>query len=137
MIIKCLKITREDGIIIPWNGKETVGKYYQVIEIDMSKDDLRFRILPDDGGHPILAHAKNYKVITYILPKNWILWQYSEYSFCFGPERWVNCNLWDLSFWSSWDDSEPEALKVYEEEMKIILETDNLNDYQDPQFINR
>ena len=137
MIVKCLKIFHGDREEVKKDTFETVGKCYQVLEISVSSDQMYFRIVPDQGGHPILVAAKYYQVITHTIPKNWILWQYREYSFCFGPEKWGNCTLWGESFWSSWDDCEPEALKIYEEEMKIILETENLNDYQDPQFINR
>ena len=139
MIVKCLRIYNEhQNIILPTKQTsfESVGKCYQVLEFISNKKGTVLRIIPDCKGHPVLVRACDYEILSNKIPRNWSIYQYSESFFIFGPERWINSEKWEVSFWSDWDDNCPKALQCYEEEMKIIQQTDNLLDFQAPQFLD-
>ena len=139
MIVKCLRIYNEHEKKIMTTKKtecETVGKCYQVLEFRCDGQETFLRIIPDCKGHPILVRACDYEVLSNKIPKNWLISQDYELDFIFGSERWINSEKWEVSFWYDWDENCPKALQCYEEEMKIIQQTDNLLDFQASQFLD-
>lgn len=132
MIIKCLKIYNENTHEYEnktHNGFITVGKLYQVLEVYFRESETLYRIIPDDagiGGHPILVRSSEFEIISGKIPPNWGFIERRPGSMLVGPEKWIHHQYWQDSFWEDWDNSLPEALRCYEEGLKIIKDSDPL-----------
>lgn len=115
---------------------ETVGKKYHVLELYFRHDETQFRIIPDDttladkfSSHPILVTDKDFKLVSGVIPQNWEIAMRESRRYTLGPRKWIDNELWIDSFWEDWDNSLPDALKCYEEELAIIESTEDLADY--------
>jgi hypothetical protein len=135
MIVKCLRIYSSGlskVLKINRTDKQTVGKTYQVLEIYTDKDGTLYRVIPDDNVicDSMLVRACDFEIVEHHLPKNWVVRDFGEGCLTFGPKRWLYFEGWDESFWQDFSNSTKSALECYEEELKIIQATDNLDDYQ-------
>lgn len=132
MIVKCLKLfnvnTREYENK-SHNGFITVGMLYQVLEVYFRESETLYRIIPDKagiGGHPTLVRNNEFEMVSGKIPPNWAFIQRRPGPMLAGPEKWIDHQHWQDSFWEDWDNSLPEALRCYEEELKIIKDSDPL-----------
>jgi len=134
MIVKCLKIYNIglDKIVDKKrNSFITVGNLYQVLEVYFRKKEINFRIIPDDASkigieHPILVRANEFEVVSGKIPPNWVMYRGGEEFFKLSPEKWTKFEEWQESFWEDFGNSIPEALRCYEQELKVIQEFEPL-----------
>lgn len=134
MIIKCLAIYdshKKEITNKPFSGFITVNRLYQALEIDVGTTGIKYRIIQDGGkvfDHPILVRANEFEVVSGKIPPNWEMVRNGENYFTFGPERWIKDEYWQDSFWEDWDNGSDAAIECYKEELKIIFDSDPLED---------
>ncbi len=131
MIVKCTMLHNsytgkyEDGCT---NEYLTKGAHYNVLEIIFQHSTIEYRVLSDDNGirhFPILVNAKDFEMVSPILPSNWIMFNRADgNSSTIGPAKWLDNSLWKYSFWQEYDDATPRTLQCYKEEVMTIIKTD-------------
>ena len=139
MIIKCLAIYSDgEEKYIQRDSFLTIGKLYHVLEIYCLGEDVRYRVISDDASsdaytgaitHPILVRAQDFEIVSNTLPGNWGVKVTNTNRHRFGPEKWINNDYWEHSFWEDFGNSVLEALQCYKDELKVIMSTDSLDDF--------
>lgn len=103
------------------NHSLTIDKEYIVLEISFINKSVKLRLICDTGT-PAIFDLNLFQVTSSKIPSNWVI-KFEEEYIKLSPEKWINNDLWQYSFWESYfDDGEEElkAIKVFEEEKKII-----------------
>ena len=127
MIVKCKAIynqnTKEYLEINPFNSF-IVGYHYNVLEVEISKNGISYRINTDRSGLlscsiPVLA--KDFEIVSTNIPENWILDK--EFA-SLSPQKWNNISLWEESFWQDYFEDLPKAISCYRDEIKTIVAAD-------------
>lgn len=120
MKVKCVNIYNE-------NEKKyhdtsywlTIGKEYTILEIFIgSNNKTYYRLIGDNpDGLPNLENALQFELITGKIPSNWVVSQPNPDVIVFSPQLWLDPDFWDQCF-----DRDPEALKIFAKEAKIIYQ---------------
>jgi len=122
MKVECVSITdAKSGEAIEKNSWLTVGKTYQVLSVFMSDNDpVEYRLISDDGRTPGMYKAIQFKVVSGVLPSNWIANYEAEAYFELAPKTWA-----EPGFWGNYFDGDPDAIKQFEAEKEVIAKLDS------------
>ena len=127
MIVKCKAIynqnTNEYLETDPLN--DLIKSYhYNVLEIEISKDGISYRINTDRDGlasSSIQVLSKDFEIVSTNIPENWVLDK--EFA-SLSPQKWNEISLWEESFWQDYAEDLPKALSCYRDEIKTIVAAD-------------
>lgn len=111
------------GLSDPATGKPvrksaslTVGKVYQVLCVFMEeKGPVKYRLIRDDGHTAALYESSHFKVVSGVLPSNWVAHYQADAFFELAPKTWVK-----RGFWENYFDGDSTAIKQFNEEKEII-----------------
>ncbi|MFG2930257.1 hypothetical protein [Streptomyces achromogenes] len=95
------------------------GTEYIVLEVFFSGGgDSFFRIDFTQGEDSALFNSEAFVVTSPRIPENWMMFPSGGRSFTLCPESWSR-----PGFWESYYDHDPQALALYEEERRAIMES--------------
>jgi hypothetical protein len=98
----------------------TVGTVYHVLEIIQDTERRwMLRLVGDNRNGPALFELDQFEIITSYIPRTWIIVWGKEDFFELSPRPWTR-----PGFWEQYYDGEPDAVKVFEEERKKIIEAE-------------
>ena len=110
-----------EGQILHGAQDLVVGQEYLVLELVISKKNMLLRLLigPDSFGesHSALYPSWAFATTSEIMPKNWRIRIDTESLMLVGPEAWMTDGFWERYY-----DGESEARRIFEVELKIVLE---------------
>lgn len=109
-------------MIVRYTGEKdgwfTPQKEYDVLEILIVEMKLiEFRVIGNDGRTPVCVDAGQFIIIDGSIPSNWHI-QKGDGFYEFSPLKWQG-----LGFWEQFFDGEPDAIKVFNEELEKIKMT--------------
>jgi hypothetical protein len=129
MIVKCNRLynrhTKEYSQAL-FNKVLAVGFLYSVIEIYFDESEMLYRLFPNEEyefSYPILVRSNEFEVVSAKPPKNWTL-VHKENRANLGPKKWNIFEPWQESFWQDYDNGSPKAKKCFDDEIRIIFDTD-------------
>jgi hypothetical protein len=100
----------------PWL---TVGREYVVLEIVARPGrDVLFRVATDQSGSPGLWDSRLFRTVATDMPASWSAALDDNGVVTIGPESWQR-----VGFWEAYFDGDPEAVRVYEDEMSDSVKT--------------
>lgn len=120
MRVKCINIFNQfTKKFVSTSNSLTIGKEYLVIALEINSEKrLFYRILNDDPrGDSALYESSQFKIVSDIIPSNWRVTQHEAGTITFSPSAWRV-----LGFWEDFYEYNPEAKKIYDKELKIILD---------------
>ena len=129
MIVKCKQLYNpntkqfEPGQSNNWL---TIGNLYSVLEIYFNEEQLYYRIFPDeayDFSYPGLIRTDDFEVISCKIPSSWSFIR-DDCGAVLGPKMWNTFEPWEESFWQDYDNFLPKAKKCFDDEVRIIFDTD-------------
>ena len=129
MIVKCKQLynanTKEYHAGPSYLGL-TIGNFYSVLEVYYEDNEVFYRIF-DDATYEfqvtILKRADDFEIISGKIPPNWELIR-REYSSKLSPKMWNIFEPWEESFWQDYDNNLPKAKQCFDDELRIIFDTD-------------
>lgn len=123
MKVKCVNIYDEFlKEFVSTNYSLTIGKDYLVIAMYINpKEDVYYRLLDNDpDGRSALFDASQFNVVSDVIPPNWRVTQNKTGTITFSPLAWKV-----PGFWEKFYEYDPEAKKIYEKELKIIIDEES------------
>lgn len=118
MIVRCVRlineVTGEFEESSPW---ATVGKTYVVLAISMTPDQpVRFRLIGDDAGTPVLFDSRMFELVSDEIPSSWRVDLVADGFVEMAPSSWLRQGFWDDYF-----DVDPAARREFEAEATAML----------------
>ena len=121
MKVKCIKIIDEQS------GKEiqnspwlTVNKIYSVLSVLVeNKKNLKFQFIGDDGVTPSYHNGNQFKVMSDIIPSNWIIVSEPDSYFELTPRAWAR-----KGFWEDYFEGKSKAISDFESEKEKVIQYD-------------
>ena len=103
------------------SGWLTIGKTYHVLEVIQDTDrKWKLRLLGDGLNGVALFALEEFEIVSSKIPDAWnILWRRDGF-FELTPLSWS-----ENGFWEKYYDRDPNAVRVFEEERKKIVEADS------------
>lgn len=121
MKVRCIKLVNPNtGSAEKKNSWLTIGRIYHVLSVE--KDvchSVQYRLTGDANDIPALHDAGQFEVVSNKIPSNWVVNVEQGGSVEFAPLKWISWGYWEKYF-----DGEVEAIQVYKEESRRILEED-------------
>jgi hypothetical protein len=120
MKVRCIRLLGPDGKSQESSKWLTIGKIYHVLEVSHSSNDGRWllRFVGEEPNGVALFFLEEFEVVTSKIPPTWII-GWTKGLFKLTPEPWSQAGFWDRYY-----DRDPDAIRVFEEERKKILEAD-------------
>jgi hypothetical protein len=98
----------------------TLGKTYHVLEIVQDQSRWLLRLIGDNElNGPAVFRLEQFEIVTPNIPSSWIVTRDKDDSIKLRPERWNQ-----PGFWERYYDKDPEAIRIFEEERRKIIEND-------------
>jgi len=121
MKVECVVLTDpRTNESIEKNSWLTVGKVYQVLSVFIvDGGSIEYRLMADDGETPGMYKADQFKVVSDVLPPNWVINHEPDSFFEFAPKAWTK-----PGFWEDYFDGAPEAVELFNSEKESILQFD-------------
>lgn len=99
MKVRCVNIKLDE---IPTDrasdGWVTIGQEYVVLGIYGRGEEIKFRILGDDGTTPALQPAERFTVTLSNIPTDWVFRLYSSKEWEITPAAWSSNGFWVAYF---------------------------------------
>ncbi len=118
MKVRCVRLIDALGRIEESSAWLTIGKIYAVLSV-VQNTDFRWslRLMGDDPNGVALFPLEQFEIITNTISPTWIVsW---DGCFSLGPAPWDGAG-----FWNRYYDRDPDALRIFDEEHKKIVESD-------------
>lgn len=94
------------------------GQDYVVASLEITKSYRNYRIYSDIRESPILFSWDLFRIVDHDIPAVWEFHYNNERNFMkICPPSWSV-----MGFWERYFDAEPEAIKIFSDELKIIEE---------------
>lgn len=121
MKVECVSLSDpKTGKPVSKNASLTVGKVYQVLCVFMEENrPVKYRLIRDDGHVAALYKASQFKVVSGVLPPNWVAHYQVDAFFELAPKPWV-----ERGYWESYFDGDPTAVEQFIAEKEIIEQSD-------------
>jgi len=105
------------------SGSFLQGKEYHVItiEIYLSKQEIIYRLIPDDYIYSVIENADKFEIIDSRLASNWIFYQWNDHFYELTPEAWTKDDFWE-NFYSG----EPVEREIYFNEILKMFPDDKI-----------
>lgn len=121
MKVRCIKLinpqTGRSQSSSPWLS---ISKIYHVLSLSCEPTQIcNLRLIGDDLKTPTLHDIRLFEVTSPLIPPTWRINLLGNGYFELTPERWGT-----PGFWTSYFDRDPEAIRIFEEESKKIVESD-------------
>jgi hypothetical protein len=101
----------------PWL---TVGKVYNVVALELDNNGEWLARLVGDGLNGVaLFPLEQFEIVSSLVSPTWTTTWKNGKLIEVSPERWVG-----KGFWEGYYDRDPEAILVFEEEKKLIVDAD-------------
>jgi hypothetical protein len=121
MKVRCIKLSDSRGNPQERSSWLTVGKLYQVLAIELDNGGLWLLRLIGDGLNGVaLFRLEDFEVISAKVSPSWVVCWKTDGLFDLSPERWAR-----PGFWEKFYDNSPEAVRIFEEEKKRIVDADS------------
>jgi hypothetical protein len=110
MIVECFALMSPDGNPLKRSAWLTVGKRYLVLEASAGgNQDLKFRVMSDDGQTPVLVGLREVKVIVIEIPPRWV-GVVAGGCLRIGPNVFMRAGFWEDYF-----NGSPAAVREFKE----------------------
>jgi hypothetical protein len=98
----------------------TIDNIYHVLEVVQDADrKWMVRLLGDESNGPALFRLDEFDIVSSKIPVSWVVvWGKNDF-FQLTPEPWK-----DTGFWERYYDGDHEAIRVFEEERRKIVDAD-------------
>jgi len=109
MKVKCTKLIDEQSEEVIKNSSWlTVSKEYHVLSINIQYgSSVKFQVISDNGT-PAFHNANQFKIVSDLIPDNWVVDFDSDGFLKFEPKEWKASEFWEQYF-----DGEPEAVQLF------------------------
>ena len=120
MKVRCTKLISTTGKPQEQSSSLTLGRVYHVLAVSLDTNgDWRLRLVSDSEMRPALFRFKQFEVISDKIPSTWIVSWNENGFFQLTPHAWDQ-----PGFWEKYYDRDPEAIQIFEEEKRKIIEAD-------------
>ena len=89
--------------------------------MNIRKNDVSFVIQGDSDGQVISSNASQFEILTKKIPSNWIISTGIFEFLVIEPKNWHAPGFWDRYY-----EHDPEIIKIFKQEAKIIYDEENL-----------
>ena len=123
MKVKCINIYNKFlKEFVTTSNSLTIGKDYLVIAMYINpKENVYYRLLDNDPDRrSALFDASQFNVASNVIPSNWRVTEHETGTITFSPLAWKV-----PGFWQEFYEYNPEAIKIYEKELKIIIDEES------------
>ena len=120
MKVRCVQLIDAFGKPQERSDWLTKGKVYQVLSVYQGADrKWKLRLVGDGLNGVALFSMEGFEVMTSTIPPTWIASWGNQGAFDMSPEPWTR-----VGFWEDFYDQKPYALKIFEEEVRKIVESE-------------
>lgn len=120
MKVRCVKLLSHAGKLIEYDSWMTIGKIYHVLAVELSRDGRwHFRLRGDGENGVALFLIDQFEIVSSKIPPTWVIAIKRGKLFQLTPEPWSY-----LGFMERYYNGDPEAIKIFHEEEKKIIEAD-------------
>jgi len=120
MKVRCIKLLDSRGnpqTQAPWL---TVGEVYQVMSVILGTDaKWALRLVGDGLNGLALFRLEEFEIVSAKIPSSWIVTWSSKGVFELTTEPWCQSGFWERYY-----DKDPEAVRIFENERRKIIEAD-------------
>jgi hypothetical protein len=117
MKVRCIRLLESSGKPTDKSGWLTIGKTYHVLEVMQDRGRWLLRLIGDEPNGLALFQLEQFEIVSSKIPSSWIISWGKEGFFELTTEAWR-----DAGFWDRYYDRDPEALRIFEDESKNIIE---------------
>lgn len=115
MRVRCINNRSTNSLSDDW---VTIGREYLVLAVYGDATGIKFRLLSDDDTTPALFEATDFIMLETTLPGDWEFSLSESRSWELSPRQWAKS-----SFWNSYFDGDPIALKAFDEGLNMMKES--------------
>lgn len=120
MKVRCIRIFDARGNPVEQSPWLTIGKVYLVLAVSFGTEPgPSLRLIGDGQNGVALFRWKEFEVVSSIVPPTWIIFPGLKSIVQLAPEPWTQ-----PGFWERYYDRNPDAVRIFEEEAKKIIEAD-------------
>ena len=119
MKVKCISLQDAFGKPTAKSAWLTIGKIYHVLELFQSEGQWRLRLMGDEPNGLAIFRLEQFEIVSTQIPPSWIVAWGKEGSLHLRPERWNK-----PGFLEEYYDKDAEAIRIFEEERRKIIESD-------------
>jgi hypothetical protein len=122
MIVRCK--ADADSLVRPEyspKGWLSNDKEHAVLELimDFGTGESKVRVAADlNDGMPVILPLAVFDVVSGKIPDNWVVSVYRPNYIDLAPREW------GIGFWERYFDDEPDAIKIYHEQVCLIHQAD-------------
>lgn len=122
MKAKCVNIIDALGRSTDHSEWIKLGSIYHVLSLFIDEDGVKNYIInTGDYDSPQLTSHRSecFEIVTSTVPSNWMVWLHPSSAIGISPKTWQENDFIDKIL-----DKDPDAIKIFHEELKIILMAD-------------
>ena len=119
MKVRCIQLLDTRGNPREKSGRLTVGKIYHVLEVVQDGGRWLLRLAGDTPTALALFQIQQFEIVSSKIPHSWIIQWGKDGFFELTPEPWSQ-----KGFWERYYDGDSEAVRVFEEEARKIIESE-------------
>lgn len=120
MKVRCIRLL--DALRKPQDKSDwlTIGKIYHVLEVIQDTDrKWKLRLAGEDPNGVALFALEEFEVVSSKIPDSWVIaWGKGNF-FELTPEAWSQSGFWERYY-----DREPNAVRIFEEEKRKIIDVE-------------
>ena len=120
MKVRCTKLIDTRGNPQEQSSSLTLGRVYHVLSVLLGiNGEWKLRVITDGEKRPALFRLKQFEVISAKIPNTWIVIWNDKGFFQLTTHAWSQ-----PGFWEKYYDRDPEAIQIFEDEKRKIIEAD-------------
>lgn len=119
MKVRCTRLLDSTGKPQEKSAWLTIGAIYNVLELFQSQNTWLLRLVGDGPNGLAIFRLDQFEIVTQNIPNSWIVTWDKDGSLHLRPGRWSQ-----PGFLERYYDKDPEAIRIFEEERRKIIEAD-------------